>query len=209
MDYKAILSNQDLFDAFKRGDQRAFTKIYEAFKKMVYAVIIRMVRSPEDAEDLTVQAFTRVWEHRATMESMAHLKNFLFISARNSAIDYLRARRHSKVELTPEIAEEIDSSNESEIETDVLFAELVQDILALIQTMPKVRGKVFRMRFLEELSAKEVADHLDLSIHGVYWHTKEGVAQVRETLTQKAHGRSKVFLLFLLLATSAFIREFF
>jgi RNA polymerase sigma-70 factor (ECF subfamily) len=209
MDYKAVLSNQDLFDTFKGGDQRAFTKIYQAFKKMVYAVIVRMVRSPEDAEDLTVQAFTRVWEHRDTMESMAHLKNFLFISARNSAIDYLRARRHSKVELTPEIAEEIDSCNGSEYETDVLFGELVQDILALIDKMPKVRGKVFRMRFLEELSAKEVAEQLDLSIHGVYWHTKEGVAQARETLTQKAQGRSKVLFLFLFLTTSSFIRYFF
>jgi RNA polymerase sigma factor (sigma-70 family) len=205
MSYKAILSDQVLFEAFKRGDQHAFMEVYQTFKKAVYAFTVRIVRSAEEAEDLTVQAFVRVWEHRSSIDSMAHLKNFLFISVRNSSINYLQARRRSEVELTTAVAEEIDSKCLSHHNNDILFTELVEDILALIETMPKLRGTVFRMRFLEEQSAQQVSQKLGLSIHGVYWHTKEAVAQAREVLQKKGHRHSKVLFLLLLLVAADLI----
>jgi len=199
MNYKAILSDQVLFVEFKRGDQRAFMEVYQTFKKVIYAFTIRMVGSAEDAEDLTVQTFTKIWERRESIESMAHLKNFLFVAARNSAIDFLEAKRRSKVELTTEVAEEIDSYDTWKYSADQLFTDLVEDIKAIIEKMPKLRGRVFRMRYLEERSVNEVAETLGLSVQSVYWHTKEALAQARAALSTKPEWRSTVFpLLFLL-----------
>jgi RNA polymerase sigma factor (sigma-70 family) len=199
MKYKAILSNRFVFDAFKSGDQRAFMEVYRSFKTVVYAFTIRMVGSAEDAEDLTIQTFTRVWERRESIESMAHLKNLLFISARNSAIDFLESKRRSQVELTTEVAEEIDMYNVSTYKTDQLFADLVEDILALVEKMPRLRQQVFRMRYLEERSVKEVSDTLGLSVQSVYWHTKEALAQAREVLLKKPAMPTNVLSMLLLL----------
>jgi RNA polymerase sigma factor (sigma-70 family) len=199
MKYKAILSNRFVFDAFKSGDRRAFMEVYRSFKTVVYAFTIRMVGSAEDAEDLTVQTFTRVWERRESIESMAHLKNLLFISARNSAIDFLESKRRSQVELTTEVAQEIDMYNISTYKTDQLFADLVEDILALVEKMPRLRQQVFRMRYLEERSVKEVSDTLGLSVQSVYWHTKEALAQAREVLLKKPTMPTNVLSMLLLL----------
>jgi RNA polymerase sigma factor (sigma-70 family) len=199
MKYKAILSNRYVFDAFKSGDQRAFMEVYRSFKNVVYAFTIRMVGSAEDAEDLTVQTFTRVWERRESIESMAHLKNLLFISARNSAIDFLESKRRSQVQLTTEVAEEIDMYNISTYNTDRIFTDLVEDILAIVEKMPRLRQQVFRMRYLEERSVKEVSDTLGLSVQSVYWHTKEALAQAREVLLKKPALPTNVLSMLLLL----------
>jgi RNA polymerase sigma factor (sigma-70 family) len=205
MNYKDLLSNQELFDAFRRGDQRAFSEIYRCFKIAIYAFTIRMVGEAEKAEDLTVQSFVRVWERRESIESMAHLKNFLYIAARNSSINYLRERRRSQLELTSEIAEEADTYHISRYETDQLFTDLVEDIMLVVKKMPKLRGIVFRMRYLEERSVKEVADTLQLSIQNVYWHTSEALAQVRGALLKKAPIPSKVFSLLLMFVSASLI----
>jgi RNA polymerase sigma-70 factor (ECF subfamily) len=207
MSYKAILSNQVLFDAFKKGDQRAFMEIYQTLKKVIYAFTIKIIGSAEDAEDLTVQAFVRVWERRESIESMAHLKNLLFIVSRNGSIDFLREKRRSQLELTPEIAEELDACRISKYKTDQFFADLVEEISAVIRRMPKLRAKVFRMRYLEERSVKEVAEMLNLSIPNVYWHTKEAVDQVRQALLKKTPSSPKVYLALVLLITTAAIRQ--
>jgi RNA polymerase sigma factor (sigma-70 family) len=199
MNYKAILSDESAFTAFKSGDAGAFTKVYEALKGVVYGFTIRLVELPEDAEDLTVQAFMKVWERRESMESMAHLKNFLFIIARNSAINFLEAKKRSRLELTIEVAEELDNHECWKYSNDQLFADLVSDVLAIIEKMPRLRGRVFRMRYLEERSVNEVADVLGLSVQSVYWHTKEALAQARTALQKKSEFSSPVFSFLLLL----------
>jgi RNA polymerase sigma factor (sigma-70 family) len=210
MNYKAILSDHILFDAFKRGDQRAFMEVYHGFKRAIYATTIKMVRSAEEAEDLTVQVFVRAWERRETIYSMAHLKNLLFISARNAAIDSLQAKKCSQVELSAEVTEEIDSYNISKYETDQLFTNLVEDIMAVIKTMPKVRATVFRMRYLEDRSVQEVSETLHLSAQSVYSHTKEALAQAREALLlKKGQIRSKVYFLLIFFTGAALIRVIF
>lgn len=202
MSYKTLLSDQVLFDAFKRGDERAFAQVYQAFKRAVYITTIKMVGSAEDAEDLTVQAFARVWERRATIASMAHLRNFLFVAARNGSINFLEAKRRSPVELTPLVTEEMETGGASAREADQLFADLVERIMAVVEEMPRLRKLVFRMRYLDERPVREVAETLELSIHSVYWHSKEALAQIRAALLEKTPAHSASVVLLILLAGS-------
>ncbi|HXD77610.1 MAG TPA: sigma-70 family RNA polymerase sigma factor [Puia sp.] len=209
MSYKTLLSDQDLFDAFQRGDERAFAQIYQAFKRPVYVTTFRMVGSAEDAEDLTVQVFARVWERRATIESMAHLKNFLFVAARNGSINFLEAKRRSPVELTALVTEDMETDGAAPPDADQLFADLVEKIMAIVEEMPRLRKLVFRMRYLDERPVKEVAEILELSIHSVYWHSKEALAQIRTALLEKAPARSVSLLVLALLAGSRFVHALF
>jgi RNA polymerase sigma factor (sigma-70 family) len=199
MNYKAILSDEALFAAFKRGDEQAFMEVYQYFKRAVYSFTIRLVSLPEDAEDLTAQAFVKAWERRENLEGMPHLKNFLFIVARNSAITFLEAKRHSRLERTMDVAEELDNYDCCTYGNDQLFTDLVSDILAIIEKMPRDRARVFRMRYLEERSVSEVAKTLGLSVQSVYSHTKEALAQARAALQKKSELPSTIIsLLFLL-----------
>lgn len=194
MNHEVLITDEN-FQAYRRGDERSFMKLYQAFKKPIYAYTIRMVRSPEDAEDLTVRTFARIWENRENIASLAHFKNALYVYARNSAINFLQTKSRSQLELTGDITDEIDAHDISRFNSDQLFTDLIEDIMALVEKMPKLRAKVFRMRYLEERPVQEVAETLGLSVQSVYWHTKEALAQARETLVKKTYAPSRAISL--------------
>jgi RNA polymerase sigma factor (sigma-70 family) len=182
MNYKALISDHGVFEAFRNGDERAFSKIYAAFKKPVYITTLKIVGSPEDAEDATVQAFMRAWERRDSVQSFQHLKDLIFIIARNICLNILRSKNNKAFPLTDEISEEADCSRYSKAHADQIFADLVHDIHTAIERLPKVRREVFRLRYMEEMSPDEVADALEMNVQNVYAHTKRAMRELREAL---------------------------
>lgn len=199
MDYKALISDQVVFDAFKEGDGQAFSKIYNAFKRAIYITTLKIVGSSEDAEDITTQSFMRAWERRAGIESMQHLKDLLFIIARNISIDHLRKKASKKFLPTEEVGDEVDGSRYSAAHRDQIFADLVQDIHAAIERLPKVRREVFRLRYMEEMSPDEIAVALEMNVQNVYLHTKRAMKELRESLGRKRLSPSQLLALTLFL----------
>jgi RNA polymerase sigma-70 factor (ECF subfamily) len=198
MNYAALISDQSVFQAFKDGDERAFSKIYQALKKVVYVTTLKIVGSPEDAEDATVQAFMRAWERRQAVQSMQHLKDLIFIIARNISIDVLRRRNNEAFPLTDEFCEEADFARYSKAHTDQVFSDLVLDIHAAIERLPKTRREVFRLRYMEEMSPDEVADRLKMNVQNVYAHTKRAMRELREVLGKGKLNPSELLLIALL-----------
>jgi RNA polymerase sigma-70 factor, ECF subfamily len=69
-------------------------ELYDRFGRLVYTMILRMVRDKHTAEDLTQEAFLRVWIHRARFDpERGSPAAWLMTVARNTAVDYLRATR--------------------------------------------------------------------------------------------------------------------
>jgi RNA polymerase sigma-70 factor (ECF subfamily) len=185
MDFKGLTSNSNVFRAFQKGDEKAFTCIYEALKYSVYTTTRRIVGSSEDAEDITVEAFALAWERRQVIKSMDHLKNLLHVIARNTSITLLRNKGSVSHYDIDEILDQLDSDNTVRCNNDRIFADLVEELHKAMERMPKVRKTVFQMRYFEERPADEVAASLNISVHTVYWHTKLALVQLRELLSNK------------------------
>jgi RNA polymerase sigma-70 factor (ECF subfamily) len=83
--------------------------LYDAFGRAVYAMLLRMVRNPQTAEDLTQEAFLRAWMNRHRFDpARGRPAAWLMAVARNSAIDYLRAARPQTMDVPPLPAESPD-----------------------------------------------------------------------------------------------------
>ena len=68
-------------------------ELYDAYSRIVFGLILQMVRDRGAAEDLTQEAFLRVWNHIALFdETRGMLDTWLVCVARNRAIDYLRVK---------------------------------------------------------------------------------------------------------------------
>jgi RNA polymerase sigma-70 factor (ECF subfamily) len=182
MDYKALLSNETLFIAFRHGDEQAFTAIYQGFRGVIYITVSRIVQSDETAEDITVNTFMRVWERRTGIESMKHLKNLLFVTARNLSLNELRDRS-KEYKLTDEVFGEVDRMNHDLYHASELFADLIERAHDIIKQMPEKRGQILRLQFFEELSAEEIAKTLKISKTSVYYHTQEAMRILRSALS--------------------------
>lgn len=78
-----------------------FDKLYEDYRGKVYRVILRLVRNPLDAEDLTQETFLKVESNLPHVKRPESVPTWLYRVATNTALDYLRrAASHGKKGIT-------------------------------------------------------------------------------------------------------------
>ncbi len=79
----------ELLKRFTEGDVEAFEELFRRFQAEVYAWIVRIVRDPGIAEDLTVETFWRIYRSRARFDPEKSFAAWARRIATNLAIDYL------------------------------------------------------------------------------------------------------------------------
>ena len=84
----------DLLQRIVARDEAALAEFYDRHSRLAYSVIMRIIGSPSDAEDVLQEAFVRVWSNADSYDAMlGSPATWVTRIARNRAIDRLRARR--------------------------------------------------------------------------------------------------------------------
>lgn len=142
-----------------------------------------------DADDLVQESYARLLKARAT-GSIACAKAFLFVTARNLALNQLRHLRHVR----PEGATEIDSSGvldeSAAIPESVARAEDLQLLIHAIQSLPDRCRQIMTLRKIYGLSQKEVSARLGISEHTVEAQGAIGLRKCIEYFRRRGYGHS-------------------
>ncbi len=153
------------------GSQKAFATLMKRYKDSVYYVVLKMVNKPEDAEDLTIEAFGKAFNKLDKFSPDYAFSTWLFRIAINNSIDFIRKKRLSTLSidnpisnedgdtLTPHISSDAPDPEEKFIKNQrkVLMREITEKL------SPKYR-QLIELRFFKELSYIEIADEMDLPI---------------------------------------------
>ena len=86
-------SDADLAVAARKGSSDACTALVQRFERPVYNLVARLVQDPALAEDLTQDAFLKMFRGLAQYDASLRFSSWLFRIAHNTAIDHLRQRR--------------------------------------------------------------------------------------------------------------------
>jgi RNA polymerase sigma-70 factor (family 1) len=194
--------DQSVYEAFLRGDQAAFTRIYHKLKGEIYMFALKISKSREDAEDITVKVFMKLWEFRDRIESPVHLRRWVFFTARNLCINVLRERRFPQ-QFTDELhsdTEDLGLAQTDVHEHEMIWASLMEELWSIVNALPIMRRKVMLMRFQENKSMEEIASSLNLSVQTVYNHMARAKAQIRKLLDKGHFGGEEAFVILLLLS---------
>ncbi|HEY8967608.1 MAG TPA: RNA polymerase sigma-70 factor, partial [Puia sp.] len=133
----------------------------------IYYFAKKFVGSREVAEDITADAFIKLYRLRANFNSLTNIKAFLHITVRNACLNYLRDmkwREQKKRELLYMLtsADEVDRFPEEEYR-----AELLQRLYEEIEKLPKKCKQVFKLAYLEGLKNEEIARLLKINTQSV------------------------------------------
>ena len=93
------MDDRDLVGRARRGDPEAFTQLMMQYQVPLYNMALRMVGRPDDAADITQEAFTRAWQKLKTLRE-APFKSWLFQIGANLCYDHFR--RGKRVGVMPE-----------------------------------------------------------------------------------------------------------
>ena len=88
-----VTNEQQAIALAQRGDHAAFEYIYNAYRRRVYSVCLRMIRNPAEAEDLTQQTFLQLFRKIATFRSEANFSTWLYRVTVNVVLLHMRHRK--------------------------------------------------------------------------------------------------------------------
>lgn len=167
-------SDQDVVALAREGREAAYRELIRRYERPVFALIYRMVRDRETAEDLAQETFIKVLNAIGTYRPEFKFSSWVFKIANNTAIDHLRRKELDTLSLegsphatTPEGVEatalQVGSDDESPLET-VEALELGGEIeRAIAQLRPEYRSCIL-LRHVEGRAYEEIAEMLDLPL---------------------------------------------
>lgn len=156
----------------QRGDLAAFRELIRAHQDTVYSLALRMLKVPEDAEELAQDVFVAAHRHLGKIVSDAHLLFWLRRTVCHRAIDRLR-RRQSHVVLPLDSVAEVPQADPAR---DPLLERLLRDLV--LRLSPTARAVVL-LRYQEDLDPSEIANILGMPINTVKSHLKRSLASLR------------------------------
>ncbi len=170
----------------KRGHREAFAEIVEMYKIPVFNICLRMVRIPQEAEDLAQEAFIRAYTNIDTYETDRKFSTWLFRIATNLSIDYLRKKKPDT-----SLDAEISGTDGYTIGHQVAAADplpeqqlLTRETQAFVQdaimALPVKYRSAIILKYIQDLSLKEISDILEIPVATV----KTRIHRGREALKQ-------------------------
>ncbi len=107
-----MITDEDLAEAFRAGDDYSFSTLYERHRRPLYAFGSRMLGNPEAARDLVQEVFLSIYEKRRQLNHPGSFRGWLFAIGRNRCISYLRQNRvQTPLEEAPRKALAIEASS--------------------------------------------------------------------------------------------------
>ena len=104
---KKALRDFDLIDAaIARNDQSAFAELMATYKNSIYFTILKMIRDPDDAEDLTIEAFSKAFNKLDKFKKDYTFSTWLFRIATNNTIDFIRKKRLKTTSLNTSLTDD-------------------------------------------------------------------------------------------------------
>lgn len=172
-----------------QGDQAAFGTFYDLTSPRVHGLVLKMVRDPSTAEEVTLDVFTQVWRQAHTYdEERGSPIGWLLTLARSRAIDRIRAvraerGRQAPVELAETVADERQNPEEAGLQSE--RRSLVQQALARLS--PEQREAI-ALAYFSGLSQTEVAAKLALPLGTVKTRMRLGLMKLRDLLASHEEG---------------------
>src|SRR5579864_1048066 len=165
-----------------RGNDRAFTAIYERYHQPLYGYCRSILRNDADAQDALQSTFTSALSALRRDGRSAPLRPWLYRIAHNESISLLRRRRRDvQSETVPEPVA-LGSSAEEEASARARWRRLVDDLAEL----PERQRGALLLRELAGLSHEDIAVALGLTVGAA----KQAIFEARQGLAELEEGRA-------------------
>lgn len=170
----------------KQNDKAAFIRTYDLYVDQLYRFIYFKVGNREEAEDLCSAMFLKAWHYilKNSLKDHKTLKALLYKISRNLIIDhYRKTKNRETISLDDENGIKL-ADEKQNLNYDL---ELKADLLVLETKLPELKDEyreVIILRFINELSIKEIAEVLDKSRGSVRVLIYRSLNALKELLSQ-------------------------
>lgn len=174
-----------LIGQIKAGDSRALKIFFESFYPSVCVYTIKFIKQQDVAEDIVQEAFLKFWKSKGKFNNIKSAKAFIYTSAKNACINYLKQKKFR------------DNINKNELAENNISYELIVEeetyriLYEAIKSLPPRMQEIITIS-LHGNKNNEIAEQLGISVNTVKTLKKNAYKELRAKL------KGQVFILFLL-----------
>ncbi|HZX60075.1 MAG TPA: RNA polymerase sigma-70 factor [Mucilaginibacter sp.] len=150
----------------RHGDTAAYKELFLTFYNPLLRFAISFVKSREQAEEIVSDVFIHIWEKRNRLQGIGNLKVYLFISIKNTALNYISRQKNKPSFDINEATLDLESIYFDPLQL-MVTGEMVARIRAAIEQLPPKCKLIFKLVKEDDLTHREVADILSLSVKTV------------------------------------------
>ncbi|GEP97201.1 RNA polymerase sigma-70 factor [Chitinophaga cymbidii] len=169
--------DRELLNRLVKGNEEAFTILYDRYYRRVALFVQQLVKLPALAEDISQETFIRIWEAREQLAKVQSFKSYLFVAARNHALNCLK-RGASEEALKGEIIRHFQQFRNN-TEEEMLTQAYLQHIERVLNALPLQTRRIFRLCREQEHSYEEVAARLGISKNAVKKHMIRSIKSLK------------------------------
>jgi len=180
-------SDAELLRAVAGGDEAALASIYDQYASILLGLLLRILHSRGEAEDVLQEVFLQVWRRAGDFdESRGRGFTWLVTLARSRAIDRLRALDSRSRTAAASASEPSDFV--SDASADTFRAEQREIVQAALAQLPDEQRRTLLLAYEEGLTQTEIAERMGQPLGTVKTRTRSGLLKLREMLRDKFEG---------------------
>ena len=181
----------ELLEALRSGDRAAFARLVEAYESQVYNLALKLLHDEDEAEDVLQETFLSAYRGLATFAGRSKLSTWIYRIATNASLMRLRKHKHQAATISLDESTDLGDGQPiprelmdwSGVPDDVLLSEEARQVMdEAIADLPETLRVVFVLRDIEDLSAADTGEILDLSIPAVKSRLHRARLMLRERL---------------------------
>jgi RNA polymerase sigma factor (sigma-70 family) len=173
--------SSDLLSEFRQGSLDAFEELFRLHQRAVYGWILRIVRNPATAEELTVESFWRIYRAHARFNPEMGFEGWARRIATYAALDWLRTRRHENDPLQEDSAELAALAQAD----PAVSAEIREKTAQAFERLPAKLRIAAMLAVVEEQPQKDVAEALGISVAAVKLRVFRALRLLRKDLASR------------------------
>lgn len=162
--------------AREKGDQKAYAILLETYREPVYYMLLKMTKSTLDADDLTIEAFSKAFRSLNDYSPEYAFSTWLFRIATNNCIDFIRRQKMQTMSMDDDsethsgyIASEVRNmiSSTNSPEQEMISEQQKKYIRSIVSKLKPSYRTLVEMRYFEEMTYDEIAQSLRIPLGSV------------------------------------------
>jgi len=184
------LSDQQLVALYFKGKRNALEFLISRYIGPLYGFVFQFAKNSADAQDITQETFIKVWRNLKKFDRKKSFKSWLYVIAKNTAIDFLRQKRHITLSGFNSAGDEA-SVFESIPDPAPLPPEiwdrqdLALEVDKILNQLPFNYKLVIIMHYIDQLTFQEISDILNKPLNTVKSQHLRAISHLRAFFSKK------------------------
>lgn len=154
----------------KMGNQIAFSTLLDMFWNDVYYFQLKRTQNENDAEDITIQTFSRAFDKITTYDESYEFKTWLITISKNLHVDLVRKQKRNVLEKSAYNTDAAISSvldDTPSVEDQLIIQQNLASLLQHIKELKPAYRQIINLRYFNELSYADIASELDEPMNNI------------------------------------------